>query len=195
MTFIGHQDKMIAALSRALACFAVGAGSSDGRDLPRTSFLYAEPSERIAPAKNGLRLSRLGHPVLHWKRGRICPWPDSGWHIFQSRIHGVSVKEGLGWGAWFGCLHRLQSRGRPDQHSATETPWGKFAPPRRRAIRGHAVAAEHGLRMVTAHYVANPDLDDAIPKGLASAVDLAGVEGGDGVIEASAATNEKPTRA
>jgi hypothetical protein len=27
-----------------------------------------------------------------------------------------------------GCLHRLQSRGRPDQHSATETPWGKFAP-------------------------------------------------------------------
>jgi hypothetical protein len=103
MTFIGHQDKMIAALSRALACFAVGArlgSSSDARDLPRTSLLYAKPSERIAPAKNGLRLSRLGHPVLHWKRGCICPWPDCGWHIFQSRIHGVSVKEGLGWGAW-----------------------------------------------------------------------------------------------
>jgi hypothetical protein len=26
MTFIGHQDKLIAALSRALACFAVGSG-------------------------------------------------------------------------------------------------------------------------------------------------------------------------
>jgi hypothetical protein len=33
------------------------------------------------------------------------------------------------------------------------------------------------------HYVADPDFDAAIPKGLAAAVDLAGVEGGDGVVE------------
>jgi hypothetical protein len=47
----------------------------------------------------------------------------------------------------------------------------------------HAVAAEHGLRVVAVHYVTNPDFDAAIPKGLAAAVDFAGVEGGDGVIE------------
>jgi hypothetical protein len=46
----------------------------------------------------------------------------------------------------------------------------------------HAVAAEHRLRVVAVHYVADPDLHAAVPKGLAAAVDLAGIEGGDGVV-------------
>ena len=47
----------------------------------------------------------------------------------------------------------------------------------------HVVAAKHGLRVVAVHYVADSDLDAAIPKGLAAAIDLTGAEGGDGVVE------------
>jgi hypothetical protein len=48
---------------------------------------------------------------------------------------------------------------------------------------GHVVSAEHGLGVVAVHYIAEPDLDAAISKGLAAAIDFAGVEGGDGIIE------------
>ena len=47
----------------------------------------------------------------------------------------------------------------------------------------HVVPTEHRLRVVAVHHVADPDLDAAIPEGLATSVDLSGVKGGDGVIE------------
>jgi len=46
-----------------------------------------------------------------------------------------------------------------------------------------AVAAEDGLDLVTIHPIADPDPDAAIPEGLAAAVDLPDIEGGDGVVE------------
>ena len=46
-----------------------------------------------------------------------------------------------------------------------------------------AVAAEDGLDLVTVHPIADPDSDVTIPKGLAAAVDLPDIEGGDGVVE------------
>jgi hypothetical protein len=46
-----------------------------------------------------------------------------------------------------------------------------------------AVAAEDGLDLVTVHPIADPDPDAAIPEGLAAAVDLPDIEGGDGVVE------------
>ena len=45
------------------------------------------------------------------------------------------------------------------------------------------VAAEDGLDLVTVHPIADPDPDAAIPEGLAAAVDLPDIEGGDGVVE------------
>ena len=46
-----------------------------------------------------------------------------------------------------------------------------------------AVAAEDGLDLVTVHPIADPDPDAAIPEGLAAAVDLPDIEGGDGIVE------------
>src|ERR1700722_3618467 len=51
----------------------------------------------------------------------------------------------------------------------------------------HVRAAEHRLRMMAVYRVADPDLDAAVPKGLAAAVDLADIEGGDGVVEGHSA--------
>jgi hypothetical protein len=48
-----------------------------------------------------------------------------------------------------------------------------------------AVAAEDGLDLVTVHPIADPDPDAAIPEGLAAAVDLPDIEGGDGRRRAS----------
>ena len=45
------------------------------------------------------------------------------------------------------------------------------------------MAAEDGLDLVTVHPIADPDPDAAIPAGLAAAVDLPDIEGGDGVVE------------
>jgi len=46
----------------------------------------------------------------------------------------------------------------------------------------HVLPAEHGLDLVAVYPIANPNPDAAIPEGLAAAVDLAGVEGGDMVV-------------
>ena len=48
-----------------------------------------------------------------------------------------------------------------------------------------AVAAEDGIDLVTVHPIADPDPDATIPEGLAAAVDLPDIEGGDGRRRAS----------
>jgi hypothetical protein len=46
----------------------------------------------------------------------------------------------------------------------------------------YVLLAEHCLRVVAVHYVVNPHPHAAVPEGLAAAVDLAVVEGGDMVV-------------
>jgi hypothetical protein len=48
---------------------------------------------------------------------------------------------------------------------------------------GHVVSAEHGLRVVAVHRIADPHFDATVPEGLAAAVDLADTERIDGFIE------------